>query len=273
MSRPRVDLNGAFRVTDPEHPADFPVGLKTLCYRADRAFVEIPHRRAVVRKDTGEPLAVVSDRYTLVPHGRLLSLADEATKNLDVGRVEQGIYLDRNGTRLRALFKFPDLARPIRGQDEVCPCLKVVNTYDGTAKIAAHIGAFRFVCTNLAVGGGGAFAGGFMAVHQGEIPLEEIVKHLRHFLGGFETIVGTYRAWSETSLDQDRFAEIVEPLPKRTALGIQEALGRSRERTVFAGYNAGTWYATHGMRSAASAFRLLKHLNRAFQETFPPSPN
>lgn len=79
-----------------------------------------------------------------------------------------------------------------------------------------------------------------MAVHQGEIPLEEIAEHLQRYLGGFETIVATYRAWSETSLDDVHFSKILEPLPKQTAKGIADALSRSRDRTAFAGYNSGT---------------------------------
>ena len=39
--------------------------------------------------------------------------------------------------------------------DQICPCLKLENSYDGTSKVTVHIGAFRFVCMNLAVGGGG----------------------------------------------------------------------------------------------------------------------
>ena len=130
----------------------------------------------VVRPDTNEPLAVVSDRYTLVPHQRILDLVSEAIAQLEVGPVPRGVFVDRNGARMRALFKFPALPQSIVNGDGICPCVKVQNTYDGTSRIAVHIGAFRFVCTNLAVGGGGAFAGGFMAVHAGEIPLEDVAK-------------------------------------------------------------------------------------------------
>jgi hypothetical protein len=51
------------------------------------------------------------------------------------------------------------------------------------------------MCTTLAVGGGGVFAGGFMAVHQGEIPIEDVAKHLTDYLRGFDAIAAFYRAW------------------------------------------------------------------------------
>jgi hypothetical protein len=56
-------------------------------------------------------------------------------------------------------------------------------------------------------------------------------------------------------------------------VGIREAASETRLRTSYDGYNVATWYATHRMRSAGSAFSLLEHLNRQFQTQFPPSPN
>jgi hypothetical protein len=145
-------------------PADFPVSLKPLHYRENGSFTEVPRRLAVVRQDNGVPLAVVSDRYSIVPHRKVLDIAERASQSLDVGPVPRGVYVDRQGARMRAIFKYPTLAQPVLGRDEICPCLMIQNTYDGTSRIAIQIGAFRFVCTNLAVGGGGVFAGGFMAV-------------------------------------------------------------------------------------------------------------
>lgn len=117
-----------------EGAADFPVALRPVYYDADFSYEPVPGRVAVVREDTGEPLAVVSDRYTLVPHQRILNAVHNALKTLDVGRVSRGSYLDRRGARIRALFKFLGLEQPVKPGDSICPCLKVLNTYDGTAR-------------------------------------------------------------------------------------------------------------------------------------------
>src|SRR5439155_22516684 len=160
--RRHVDLNSHLNATVVDgNPADFPISLQPVYYDRQEGRRPIPARRAIVREDTGEAIAVVSNRYTLVPHIRILDLIEQAIGPLDVGPVPRGIYVDRQGARMRAIFKFPALASPVLGRDEICPCLQVRNTYDGSARIAVHIGAFRFVCTNLAVGGGGVFAGGF----------------------------------------------------------------------------------------------------------------
>ena len=257
------------------HPADFPVVLRPVYYDTGETLEEVPKRLAVVREDTGEALAVVSNRYSLIPHQRLLDLVSEATKHLDVGPVPRGIYVDSKGARMRALFKFPALAQAIHstGQDQICPCIKIQNTYDTTSRIMVHIGAFRFVCTNLAVGGGGIFAGGFMSVHSGEIPIDKIAEQLGSYLTDFGRIVETYRRWEAEELSWERMGKVLDELPTRAAKRIERRVTDNRVNSVFNAYNAATNHATHQMRSARSAFDLLERINKLFQQHFPPNLN
>jgi len=248
------------------HPADFPVEVRPVFCPNGSGYQRVPHRLAVVRQDTETPLSVVSDRYTLVPHQVILDSVEKAIAPLNLGPVPRGVYVDRQGARMRALFKFPTLARPVSHGDDICPCLKIQNTYDGSSRIAVHIGAFRFVCTNLAVGGGGVFAGGFMSVHAGEIPVEEIGPQLAAYLEGFERIVTLYRFWNERPLGMVELDLALEDFPRRPA----EAIRQECPSTVYRAYNAATRFATHETRSYRTAFELLERVNRAFQEHFPP---
>jgi hypothetical protein len=270
MTRPPVDLSAHINETVVRgHPADFPVSLRPVFVGNDDGYRPVPHRRAVVRDDSGAPIAVLSDRYQLVPHQRILDLVEEAIRPLDVGPVPRGIFVDRGGARMRALFKFPSLAKPVVRDDTICPCLKIQNTYDGTSRISIHIGAFRFVCTNLAVGGGGVFAGGFMSVHAGEIPIEEVAAQLASYLVEFGAIVALYRSWTETVLNEQALAEILESFPKRSREAIEKRVHDATAVTVYEAYNLATWYATHEMRSYRTAFDLLALANRSFQREFP----
>lgn len=213
-----VDLNSSINATVVRgNPADFPVSLQPVFHDGNEGRKPIPKRRAIVREDTGEAIAVVSNRYTLVPHARILDLVEQAIGPLDVGPVPRGIYVDRRGARMRAIFKFPALASPVLGADEICPCLQVRNTYDGSARITVHIGAFRFVCTNLAVGGGGVFAGGFVSIHAGEIPIEKMADQLAQYLTRFEQIVELYRQWSERRPEAGALSSIFELSPQGPA--------------------------------------------------------
>jgi len=274
MIQRTVDLASHLnQIVQRGHPADFPVTLRPVFYRSGEVFEPVGNRLAVVREDTGQALAVVSDRYRLVPHQRILDVMEDATARLDVGPVPRGIYVDHQGSRLRAIFKFPALARPVLRGDDICPCLKVLNTYDGTSRIAVHIGAFRFVCTNLAVGGGGVFAGGFMSVHAGEIPIEQVAEQLTAYLTGFEGIVKLYQRWTEEALTLDVFTEILGGFPKRAAEAIRARTQEDGAQTVYEAYNVATRYATHETRSYRAAFELLEKINRGFQQHFAPSPS
>lgn len=271
MTRRPVDLSAQINQTvERGHPADFPVTLRPLLYRSgDGDFLPVPHRQAVVRADLNRALGVVSDRYELVPHDAVLATVQQAITTFDVGPVPRGVYVDRGGARMRALYKFPALARDVSPGDAICPCLRIQNTYDGTSRIAVHIGAFRFVCTNLAVGGGGVFAGGFMALHVGAIDLDEAATQLTEYLEDFEAIVALYRAWSVQRADTPRTASVLETLTPRAALLTANRIEELDNPTVFDTYNAATYVATHELRSARLAFETLARINRVFQELFP----
>ena len=170
---------------------------------------------------------------------------------------------------MRALFKFPALAMLVLDGNEICPCLKLENAYDGSSRIAIHIGAFRFVCTNLAVGGGGVFAGGFVSIHAGEIPIAQVGEQLASYLRGFEAIVELYRFWSELPARPESLAPIFQGVPKRHSDRILDEMSAQNSGTVYKAYNVATRYATHQMRSYRTAFDLLERINRAFQKLFP----
>ena len=268
--RRQVDLNSHINATVIRgNPADFPVVLHPVFHDGAAGRKPIPTRRAIVREDTGEAIAVVSNRYTLVPHTRILDLVEQAIRPLDVGVVPRGVYVDRQGARMQAIFKFPALTRTVTGMDDICPCLQVRNTYDGTSRISVHIGAFRFVCTNLSVGGGGAFAGGFMSVHAGDIPIEKMAEQLADYLTRFDQIVSLYGHWADQRLELGMLSSIFERFLRGKPERLWNELLDAAPTTVFDAYNVMTDYATHRTRSARTAFELLERVNAGFQKSFP----
>jgi hypothetical protein len=270
-----INLEDHFNKTIQDgNPADFEVEFRKLYCRTynNEAYLPVPHKYAVVRTDYNTPVSVVSDKYTLVQHGDLLRATQKAIDKLGYGETPSGIYVDRGGARMRALFKFPLLTRRVYEDDRICPCIKLQNTYDGTSKVSVHIGAFRFVCTNLAVGGGGVFAGGFMSVHVGEIPTDTISEQLYDYLLGFDQIVGTYRSWKETEVSEHtvRFVLEQEHIPEKHIKEIMNSC--AGYVNVYDMYNTATYYATHMMRTFHTAFELLSKINHGFQKEFGTGP-
>jgi hypothetical protein len=269
-ARNPVDLNSHINADVARgNPADFPVVLQPVWYESPDGPKDVPARRAVVRMDTGQAIAVVSNRYVVVPHTRILDVVEQAIAPLDLGPVPRGIYVGARGAWMRALYKFPSLVQPVFGSDTICPCLQIQNTYDGSSRISVHIGAFRFVCTNLAVGGGGAFAGGFVSIHAGEIPIEAMAGHLVDYLTRFEAIVATYRQWAGQGLRREEIEVVVEQSLTGRFEKLRAELLSAPPTTVFEAYNRLTHHATHKMRSARTAFDMLERVNAAFQRQFP----
>ncbi|MGA2262965.1 MAG: DUF932 domain-containing protein [Acidobacteriota bacterium] len=245
---------------------DFDVEMRPAFTRHGDEFVEIPNRRAVVRTDTGAALGVVSKHYTLVEHKSLIDIITGAVSKLDVGQVPMGLYVTNGGAKMDALLKFPSLMREVSRGDRLCPMIKVGNTYDGSGKLAISIGAFRFVCTNLSVGGAGCFAGGFLAFHAGKIDISVVGVELENYLVGFHKILDLYRQWQGTPSSEEAVRGILKGVAQRHAKAILEAL---RGNNVYDAYNVCTDYATHRMSSARLAFETLGAINRGFQEYYP----
>lgn len=269
---PVIDLNSHLNQTKlAGNPASFPLSFtKALYVEPTTGLVRsVPGRQVVTRTDTGAALAVVSDRYALVPHTDVLETIESAFDGLDVGPVPRGIYMSAGGAQMRAIYKFPALERSLkvnaldRMTDRLCPVIKVTNSLDGTSKISIEIGAFSFVCTNFAVGGSGVFAGGFLAVHAGEIRIEAAGDQLRGFLSHFDRILDLFAYWSEIPASFEAHQQALAKLPERYSERL--LVSRAANGSVFDVYNQATDYCTHQLRSARRSLELLGEVNRGFQ--------
>jgi hypothetical protein len=74
------------------------------------------------------------------------------------------------------------------------------------------------------VGGGGVFAGGFVSVHAGDIPLDEVTEQPRTYLSGFDQIVALYRAWREQAFDHDRLKSLLDGMSTHAAMQIWDGI-------------------------------------------------
>jgi hypothetical protein len=268
MIRPAIDLSRYMTQDVPQDPAAFPIELRPLYYKGSAALEEVPQRLAMVRTDTGKAIAVVSEWSKIVTHQSLLRAYHTAAQGLDAGPMQRATYVDRGGARMRALIAFPGLAESVRERDMVCPCIVVQNTYNRSGRILIHVGAFRFICSNLALGGGGLFASGYMRIPAGEIPVDQLGQQLEHCLNAFWNIVRAYRIWAERPLDRQGMDYVLEGLPAAVKARIWRRINNEGACTVFDAYQAATHLGTHGMPSLHRAFDLLEHINAGFQRVF-----
>jgi hypothetical protein len=155
--------------------------------------------------------------------------------------------------------------------DAVDKAVNKLGLQNSPTSVYIDSGSWTFVCTNLCIGGGGVFAGGFVSAHRGEIPLGDLQTQLEKYLGGFGKIMELYRAWHEMETGHEKLKEeTLKPFAERHVERIFNKLGTHHLKyNVLDAYNACTDYATHEMRSAALALRTMEQLNNAFQENYP----
>jgi hypothetical protein len=268
MVRSTIDLASYITRSVPENLACFPIELHPMYFRGSTGLQEVPERLAIVRTDTDRALAVVPGRCNFVTHQALLSAFHAAVHRLDAGPIQRAIYVDRAGARMRALTTLPGLAESVRERDMVCPCLMVENTYGRCGRILMHIGALRVSCGNLAVRGGGLFAGGFMRIPVGEIPADQLAQQFERCLDLFWRIVRAYRMWVARPLDRQGMHLVLKGLPPAFKTRIWQCINKEEACTLFDAYQAALHVGTHEMDSLRRAFDLIEHINAGMQRVF-----
>lgn len=97
------------------------------------------------RADTGECLAITSDKYKIVHHQDAL---DAVQSCLDFGDYKRKLYSIKGGRRLYAVYDFDDQRQQIQAGDDVGFRLLLKNSYDGSSGVDLAAGLLRIICTN-----------------------------------------------------------------------------------------------------------------------------
>lgn len=105
--------------------------------------VEVPGNRSIIREDTGEPLAVVKTRYSLIQNAEMFEFMDSL--------VAEGLRYETAGSlfggrRVWMLARVPDEVSV--GGDTSYPYLLCVSAHDGSSKLTVLPTLIRVVCNN-----------------------------------------------------------------------------------------------------------------------------
>ena len=97
------------------------------------------------REDTGESLAIVSDRYKIVHNKEVI---DRVESCLKLGEFKKQIYCPGNGSRMYAVYDFKEQRAEVTKGDIIGMRITVRNSYDGSSGIPLESGGLRLVCLN-----------------------------------------------------------------------------------------------------------------------------
>ena len=121
---------------------NFEVEMKKVFAENDN--IEIPHFRAVCRKDTGLPLSVVSERYQPYQPAEVWDFAEQFCK-VSGGKIDRAMILE-NGRRIGVSVFLQD--KEYMKGDVISNNFLLWNTFDGTKPFMGMGLSRRFFCQN-----------------------------------------------------------------------------------------------------------------------------
>jgi hypothetical protein len=206
------------------------------------------------RADTGECLAITSDKYKIVHHQDAL---DAVQSCLDFGDYKRKLYSIKDGRRLYAVYDFNDQRQQIQAGDDVGFRLLLKNSYDGSCGVDLAAGLLRIICTNGMV----VMAKDNHVTRQhrsrggGEIDLGFLSETIEQSKMQWTASVEFFKAMSNTPITQREGIEMVESMVKDAVIAKVHAeeikkiwdkptYDLDNSRSTYNLYNAVTQYLT-----------------------------
>jgi len=276
-------LNGMFsQWHDPNYELDatkktydFGVARRPVFVVGEQGARIVPKRFVIVRKDTGAPLAVVSDRYFPVEHGEMVNALDERFRGQGAF-FERRLAVEAGGARILAEYRFPDTEVEVRPGDRVMLTLTGGNSFDTSTAVWMKVGAFRLICTN------GAIIGKVVAFlrnrHTMSFDLTRVVADLGQATAQFRDATARWKEYAATPctpmmvwallkrvLDEKHVAITEKQVDAVYSEFCQPMYGRP-DHTLWGLYNAITSVASHDARGKGPVFALLKNANTLTEE-------
>lgn len=242
-------------------PIEFEVLLNGIYDRQGR---KIPGHKAVVRSDTGDTLAVHSDKYSLVPYQVHFDAFEKAIakSGLDTTNLRIGTDLTNNGARIFRQYLFPDHMVEVdsgrHGMRPVAMRIVMFDSYDGSSKFRGMTGAFDFVCANQSVSGKEIDSIGFKHVGEMADKIDAAAEQLSGSAQRFIEEMGRLRVWPRIDLKNVEFSELVDAMPQsnKTLVDYLTAeYARFDGKNLWDGYNLLTRWATHELPPKTRADR------------------
>lgn len=186
----------------------------------DAAGKPVPGYKRIERPDTGDTLAIHSDKYTLSVYERHFDAFEKAiaASPLKDQRVMVGTDLADNGAKLFRQYLFPDMLHEIvtrTGQKrDIAFRIAMFDSYDGSSAFFGKSGFFDFTCANKAMFG--LTLAEFKARHLGEMDgrIDAIIGELVKAGTEFDRQMSRMGKWTGVKLIAEQVEALTNALPQ-----------------------------------------------------------
>ena len=241
-------------------PIDFTVELNGIYDRQGR---RIPGHKAVIRSDTGDTLAVHSDKYSLVPYQVHFDAFEKAIKGsrLRWETMRIGTDLTDNGARIFRQYLFPDHQVTFdsgRGERTVALRILMFDSYDGSSRFRGMAGGYDFVCANTSVSGKSIDEIGFKHVGDMADKIDMAAERLTQSADRFIEEMNRLASWPKIGLKTVEFSELVGAMPQSNPRLVDQLTAdyaRVEGRNLWDAHNLLTTWATHDIPIKTAADR------------------
>jgi hypothetical protein len=245
---------------DHKKPNFFPVGTQKIFDVTGKA---IPGHRAVMRGDTGDVLAVHSDKYSMVPYEEHFALFEEAIEVSNLNTVGMRIATDfqQNGAKIFRQYLFPEhvmLLDTSAGQRPIALRIYMFDSYDGSTAWQGRAGFFDFVCANSAIFG--TEVESFKFKHVGDMA-DKVRQAADGLTGAAEKFIAEFprlQKWPTIYLTPEDFTEIASCLPqgnKRLTDQMVADFYRQADESLWGAHQLLTSWSTHNIPAKTQADR------------------
>lgn len=243
-----------------QKPNFFPVGTQPIFDHTGKA---IPGHKAVMRGDTGDVLAVHSDKYSMVPYEEHFAIFEEAIEVSNLNSTNMRIATDfqDNGAKIFRQYLFPEhtmMLDTVSCKRPIALRIYMFDSYDGTTAWQGRAGFFDFVCANSAIFGTEIDSFKFKHVGQMADKVRQAADGLTSAAEKFIAEFPRLQRWPQISLDAHGFTEVVEALPqgnKRLTDALVSDYARSQFGTLWEAHQLLTSWSTHGIPARTQADR------------------
>ena len=214
----------------------------------------IPGYRSVRRMDSGDTLAVHSDKYSLVAYQTHFDAFEAAIKASRLKWDDMLVKTDMadNGAKCFRQYIFPShmvqLDAGPRGLRQIALSIMMMDSYDGSMKFQGRCGAFDFICMNGCISGKTIDAVGFKHTGEMELKIEGAAERLTQAADHFLDTMGRYARWPQIELKPIEFSELVADMPQANPRLVDQLTAqwsRTECKTLWDAFDLLTTWSTH----------------------------
>lgn len=257
---------------------DFPDPVLDALWVGKRKLTRITDQKALVNQNDGRVMAIVSDRYKIIPYEDTLTMVEEVTKEVtNYGAIQLCPRVFANGGKFAVTMKFPESQHIIREGDGIVPKLEIFNSLDLGMKLLGRFGAFRLRCTN-GMGTWEQFKQ-FARRHLQKLFLEDLKMSILEGMSLFGIQVEAWKKWAEIEMTQPVYDGAWEMLPfsapEKEKIEVLKGIGDSltlpdalkqKALTLWDMNNVLTQFASHEVKSDVRRIELEPTIARTMEQ-------